>query len=109
MKHRRLVLILGVMVLAMFGAEASGQSFNPSVYWCTRNFPPAQQGQCAWQASQGGGPYFECGPGGTNVGLCGGVCCGAGQVCAGTTCAAPTPTARSPKPTTARTPTQATE
>jgi len=109
MKHLRFVPILGVMVLAMLGAQAWGQRFDPVTYWCAANFPPPQVGQCLGQAAQGVGPYFDCGPGGTNVGLCGGVCCGAGQVCGGTTCAAPTPTARATKPTTTRTATKAAE
>ena len=99
MKHRWFVPMLGVVLLAMLGAEARGQNYNPTVYWCTANFPPAQQAQCVWQAAQGAGPYFICGPGGTNAGLCGGVCCAAGQVCAANACATPTPTARTPTKT----------
>jgi|MudIll2142460700_1097286.scaffolds.fasta_scaffold142385_2 hypothetical protein len=108
MKHLRFVPILSVLVLAMVAAQpASAKYYNVAAYWCAANFPPTQQAPCVWQAAQGVGPYFECGPGGTKVGLCGGVCCAADQVCAGQTCATPTPTARAPTPTTARTPTKA--
>ena len=106
MKHFRLP-VLGFMVLAMLGAEASGQVYDPVTYWCAANFTGPQLGDCLGLAAQGVGPYFDCGPGGTNVGLCGGACCRADQVCAGTTCAAPTPTARATRKTTARTPTTA--
>jgi hypothetical protein len=67
-----------------------------AAHWCAANFLPGQRGDCVSQAAQGAGPFFECGPGGTNVGLCGGVggvCCPPSQVCAASACATLTPRA----------------
>ena len=89
--------VLGTLTfLAMLGAQpAWGQGNSDAAHWCAANFPPAQRGQCVSQAAHGSGPFSICGPGGTNVGLCGGaggVCCAASEVCAANACATPTPT-----------------
>ena len=81
---------LGGMALAVLGAPpAWGQGNSEAATWCRQNLPPGQRGQCVSQAAHGTGPFFTCGPGGTNVGLCGGVCCAAHQVCAANACARP--------------------
>jgi Protein of unknown function (DUF1566) len=77
-----------------------------AIRWCAANFSPRQQGECVSAAFRGGGPFFACGPGGTNVGLCGGICCNAGEVCAGNVCVVPIPTRTATKtPTATQTPT----
>ncbi len=112
----RFVPALGVMALAMLGAQpALGQGNSAAAHWCAANFPPGERGRCVSQAAQGSGPFYACGPGGTNVGLCGGVggvCCTLGQVCVANACATPTPTVtptsthtNTPTPTPTSTPT----
>src|SRR5512143_2695219 len=103
------VPVWGVLAfLAMLGVPpAWGQGNSAAAHWCAANFPPAQRGQCVSQAAHGTGPFYACGPGGTNVGLCGGVggmCCAASEVCAANACATPTPT-NTPTATATQTPT----
>ncbi len=102
----RFVFALGVMALVVLGAQpAWGQGNSAAAHWCAANFPPGERGRCVSQAAHGSGPFYACGPGGTNVGLCGGVggvCCEAGQVCAANACVTPTPTST---PTLTATPT----
>jgi hypothetical protein len=89
----RFVPVLVLTLLAMLGAPpAWGQGNSAAAHWCAENFPPGQRGQCVSQAAHGVGPFNNCGPGGTNAGLCGGVCCAANEVCAANACATPTPT-----------------
>ena len=76
----RVVPVLGALAfLAMLGAQpAWGRGNSAAAHWCAANFPPTQRGQCVSSAAHGAGPFYTCGPGGTNVGLCGGVggvCC----------------------------------
>lgn len=62
-------------------------------WWCKQQLPLGKaRRQCVSDAHRGKGLCFDCGLGGTNVGLCGGVCCPAGLVCGpGQLCVTPTP------------------
>jgi len=69
---------------------AWAQGNSGAAHWCAANFPPGQRGQCVSQAAHGAGPYYACGPGGTNTGLCGGVggkCCTVAEICIANACA----------------------
>src|SRR4051812_33967639 len=46
-----------------------------------QQLPPSQRGTCVSDGAHGQGLCYDCGPGGSNVGLCGSTCCPAGTVC----------------------------
>jgi hypothetical protein len=63
-------------------ATSTPEGNSGAAHWCAANLPPGSaRGRCVSQAAHGIGSYYECGPGGSNVGLCGGRCCPAGQSC----------------------------
>ena len=49
--------------------------------FCQGLLSSAARGQCVSDAAHGTGLCFQCGPAGTNQGLCGQVCCSSGQTC----------------------------
>jgi len=96
----RLYLFVGVIAVgATFPSGAArAQGNSTCARWCAENFPPGRaRGLCISAAARGAGPCHVCGPEGNNAGLCGGVCCPAGEICSvAGACFAPVPT---PTPT----------
>jgi hypothetical protein len=50
-------------------------------HFCQGLLSSAARGKCVSDAAHGKGLCFQCGPKGTNQGLCGQVCCSSGQTC----------------------------
>jgi len=83
----RIGVLLCLLVLNI--SPAWGQSYSTISQWCRTNLPSVQWVHCISQALQGNGPFFICGPGGTNLGLCGGFggqCCTINEICERNVC-----------------------
>ena len=57
--------------------------------WCHQVFSGSAAGKCTADAAHGNGACYQCGPKGTNAGLCGGACCPTGQACVKGKCCVP--------------------
>ncbi len=94
-RRARLWLFVGVIALAATFPSPAARAQGNSVCsrWCVTNFPPGPaRGRCVSEAAHGAGPCFACGPRGNDTGLCGGICCPAGETCsAAASVCVPTP------------------
>ena len=87
------LIVLSPLLASVGRPIALAQGNSVCAHWCTANFAPgAARGACVSDAAHSGGACFACGPAGTNVGLCGSVCCAGAEVCVANVCARLTPT-----------------
>ena len=67
-------------VPAIASADTDGDHGGPCDEFCER-LPKDQRDRCRDDAAHGHGPCYDCGPKGSNNGLCGGTCCANGGDC----------------------------
>ena len=63
------------MLKAAPATNPSKRGNSECAKWCHANFLDAAAGHCTAEAAKSQGPCYECGPLGSNLGVCEGACC----------------------------------